>query len=133
MSEMKAALLYGDRDLRVQQIEKPQAGDNGVLVKVKAVGVCGTDLHAYKMGMFKEMSLPQADGSVLFGHEFAGDVVKIGSDVELDGIQLIADGRVDRKSLVTPTYPLSDAPSAFEAQIKTGETLKAVIHPWRAP
>jgi len=88
MSEMKAALLYGDRDLRVADIQKPAAGDNGVVIDVKAVGVCGTDLHAYKMGLFKEMSIPQADGSVLFGHEFSGDVVEMGPNTGLDDIKV---------------------------------------------
>ena len=58
--------------MRARDIPKPTAGDDGVLIKVKAVGVCGTDLH---------------------------------------------------------TYALADAAEAFEAQINTADTLKAVIKP----
>ncbi len=58
--------------MRATDIPKPTAGDDGVLIKVKAVGVCGTDLH---------------------------------------------------------TYALADATEAFEAQINTADTLKAVIKP----
>ncbi len=88
MGTMKAAVLYGDRDLRIVDIPKPQAPDNGVLVKIAGVGVCGTDLHTYKLGMFKEMSLPQKDGSILFGHEFAGDVVEIGDNAQVGNIRV---------------------------------------------
>ncbi|WP_162846044.1 zinc-dependent alcohol dehydrogenase [Seongchinamella sediminis] len=85
---MRAAVLHDLRDLRVQDVPIPAVGDDGVLVRVKAVGVCGTDLHTYKLGMFKEMTLPQEDG-VLFGHEFAGEVVAIGADA---GVADIAAG-----------------------------------------
>lgn len=59
-----------------------------LLVKVMGVGVCGTDLHTYKLGMFREMALPQDDGSILFGHEFAGDVVAIGEDAKVGDIRV---------------------------------------------
>ncbi len=80
---MKTAVLYGNRDLRVTHIPKPTAGDDGVLIKIKAVGVCGTDLHTYKLGMFKDMTLPEGDG-VLFVHEFAGDVADIALGAQLE-------------------------------------------------
>ena len=70
METMKAAVLHDVRDLRVVDVPKPSAGRDGVLVRVRTVGVCGTDLHTYKRGLFKEMSLPQEDG-VLFGHDLA--------------------------------------------------------------
>jgi threonine dehydrogenase-like Zn-dependent dehydrogenase len=86
MQTMKAAVLYGDRDLRVVDVPKAQAGDNGVMIRVKSVGVCGTDLHTYKLGMFREMSLPQEEG-ILFGHEFSGEVVEMGEHTGLEDIQ----------------------------------------------
>lgn len=87
METMKAAVLFGVRDLRVVDVPKAQAGDDGVLIKVDTVGVCGTDLHTYKLGMFKEMSLPQEDG-VLFGHEFAGEVAEIAPNARVEGIEV---------------------------------------------
>ena len=87
MEKMKAAVLYDVKDLSVVDVPKPTAGDDGVLIRVHAVGVCGTDLHTYKKGMFKEMSVPIEDG-VLFGHEFAGDVVGIGPGVDLVDIKI---------------------------------------------
>jgi 2-desacetyl-2-hydroxyethyl bacteriochlorophyllide A dehydrogenase len=85
METMKAAVLYDVRDLRVVDVPKAQTGDSGVLIKVNTVGVCGTDLHTYKLGMFKEMSLPTEEGA-LFGHEFAGEVVDIAPSAEVEGI-----------------------------------------------
>jgi threonine dehydrogenase-like Zn-dependent dehydrogenase len=82
---MKAAVLREAGDLRVVDVAKPSAGRDGVLVRVRAVGVCGTDLHTYKRGLFREMSLPQQDG-VLFGHEFSGDVVEIGPEARVDDL-----------------------------------------------
>ena len=81
---MKAAVLHDVRDLRVVDVPKPPVADDGVLIRVRTVGVCGTDLHTYKKGMFKEMSLPQEQG-VLFGHEFAGDIAAIGPQAQVDG------------------------------------------------
>lgn len=85
MDTMKAAVLYGDRDMRVIDVPRATAGDDGVLIRVDTVGVCGTDLHTYKKGMFKEMSLPRGEG-ILFGHEFAGEVVSIAPGANIEGI-----------------------------------------------
>ena len=87
METMKAAVLHGERDLRVVDVPKAQAGDDGVLVHVNSVGVCGTDLHTYKLGMFKEMCLPQEAG-LLFGHEFSGRVSAIGDNARVAGIKV---------------------------------------------
>jgi 2-desacetyl-2-hydroxyethyl bacteriochlorophyllide A dehydrogenase len=84
---MKAAVIYGPRDLKVVETAKPEPGPAGILVNVKAAGICGTDVHTYKNGIFKEMSLP-IDGGTLIGHEFAGDVVEIGPDVSVPDIKV---------------------------------------------
>lgn len=43
---MKAAVVYGINDLRLEEIEKPQIErDDQILVKIKAVGICGSDIH----------------------------------------------------------------------------------------
>jgi threonine dehydrogenase-like Zn-dependent dehydrogenase len=87
MATMKAAVLRDVRDLAIVDVPMPSAGTDGVLVRVRAVGVCGTDLHTYKLGMFREMSLPLAEGT-LFGHEFSGDVVEIGPQARAGGVKV---------------------------------------------
>lgn len=72
---MKAFQLVGKQNLQPVNLPEPEIGNNDVLLKIKKVGICGTDLHIYNGGM--TVPLP-----VVLGHEFVGDVVKIGSEVK---------------------------------------------------
>lgn len=72
---MKAAVFYGTKDFRVEDIERPEIEPADILVKVKACGICGSDLHAYKEGMFSRPGF-------VMGHEMAGEVVMVGSRVK---------------------------------------------------
>lgn len=81
---MKAAVYYGAQDIKVEDIEVPQIGPGDILVKVKACGICGSDLHSYQHGIFSR------PGWVM-GHEVSGEVVAAGEKVE--GIK-IGDGVV---------------------------------------
>lgn len=75
---MKAALLYGKDDLRIERIPVPQVGRGEVLVRVKAALTCGTDLKTFHRGSHVMIpSLPSP-----FGHEFAGVVEHVGEDVD---------------------------------------------------
>lgn len=69
---MRAALLHGVRDLRVTDVPLPEPGPDRVLLKVRAVGICGSDLHHYLEGAIGSTVAP--DPFVL-GHEFAAEVV----------------------------------------------------------
>lgn len=74
---MKALKLYGIRDIRYDgAAEEPQIRNDGdVKVKVKAAGICGSDISRYaKLG-------PYVPG-MIWGHEFAGEVVEVGPAVE---------------------------------------------------
>lgn len=75
---MKAAVFYGKRDLRIEEVKKPVPGYGEVLVKVHACGVCGTDVHIYEGD---EGAAPSPAGTVL-GHEFSGEAVEIGEGVK---------------------------------------------------
>ena len=76
---MKAARYYGIRDLRIEDVNKPELSPNGVVIKVKAAGICGSDLHPYKAGGLLESG--EAEPGLIMGHEFAGDVVEVGPNV----------------------------------------------------
>lgn len=73
---MKAAVYYGPGDIRLEGVERPAAGADGVVVRVRAAGVCGGDVHAYKQ---VPEDRPQA--VLAHGHENAGEVVEVGSNV----------------------------------------------------
>lgn len=72
---MKALAFYAKRDLRYEDVKDPVIEkDTDVIVKVKAVGICGSDIARYRsLG-------PYVPGNV-WGHEFAGEVVEVGSGV----------------------------------------------------
>ena len=75
---MKAAMLYGINDLRIEDVPKPQVDKGEVLVKVKAATTCGTDLKIFQRGYIeKVIRLP-----TVFGHEWAGEVVEVADDLE---------------------------------------------------
>lgn len=42
---MKAAITYGARDIRVEEIREPEIGDNDILLKVMTCGICGSFLY----------------------------------------------------------------------------------------
>ena len=74
---MKAAVFHGPRDIRFEEVEKPALEEGEVLVRVRACGICGSDLHTYRHGMFEEfLGLPVETGCIL-GHEFSGEVAEI--------------------------------------------------------
>jgi len=75
---MKAALLYGVKDLRIEDVELPKVEAGEVLVKVRAATTCGTDLKIFQRGYVeKVIKLP-----TIFGHEWAGDVVEVNKGLD---------------------------------------------------
>jgi len=70
---MRAVVFKGARDLVVEDVPDPVPGPHEVLVKVKNVGICGSDLHYYVHGL-----LPQG---YIMGHEVTGTVARVGSEV----------------------------------------------------
>ncbi len=84
---MLAARLYGPYDLKVEEVEKPSPIKNWVLIKVEAVGICGTDKAFYK-GTYK---LPKAP--LILGHEICGKVIEVGENVprEIIGKRVVTE------------------------------------------
>jgi L-iditol 2-dehydrogenase len=87
---MLAALLYDVKDIRVEEVELPKIGENDVLVQVKYCGICPSDLKYY-MGDRQPKAWP-----TIRGHEFSGEIVKIGSAVSLFkiGDRVVGHGRI---------------------------------------
>jgi 2-desacetyl-2-hydroxyethyl bacteriochlorophyllide A dehydrogenase len=74
---MKAVQIPKAMELVIQELEKPVIKNpEGVLVKVKRVGICGSDMHIY------HGTNPLATYPRIAGHEVAGEVVEVGSDVK---------------------------------------------------
>ena len=71
---MKAAVIYGPEDIRIEDRPIPKPGPDEVLIRIHACGVCGTD-DALNRGEYP------ATYPVIIGHEFSGEVVETGVDV----------------------------------------------------
>lgn len=88
---MLAAFLLAPSNVMVKECEVPKLSRGEVLINVRACGVCPTDLR-YVQGL--RLYLPLGDGSYgLTGHEWAGEVVEVGEDVEVlsAGDRVVAD------------------------------------------
>lgn len=86
---MKAVRFYGVGDVRVEDIAPIQPTSQQALVKIIYGGICGSDLHIYRKGMFVK-NIPET-----MGHEFIGRVVSVPEGSELHkGNIVIGDPRV---------------------------------------
>jgi len=74
---MTAAVLYGQEDVRIEQVPVPRAEAGELVVRVSAALTCGTDLKVFRRGYHAMMIQPPA----LFGHELAGVVAEVGEGV----------------------------------------------------
>jgi L-iditol 2-dehydrogenase len=74
-AENRAAVLYGVGDLRVEDHPMPEAGPNEVVVEIRAVGVCGSDVHYYQHGRIGDYVVR---APMVLGHESSGVVVDRG-------------------------------------------------------
>ncbi|RIW29181.1 alcohol dehydrogenase [Bacillus salacetis] len=72
---MKSAVVVEPNKVEIQNIDIPKTGDNEVLIKVKTVGVCGSDLHLFH-GTHAFRNPP-----AILGHEIAGEIVEVGEGV----------------------------------------------------
>jgi L-iditol 2-dehydrogenase len=76
MSENVAAVLHGPGDLRIGPHPMPAVGPQDVLVEIRSVGVCGSDVHYYEHGRIGDFVVHEP---LVLGHESAGVVVDRGT------------------------------------------------------
>jgi L-iditol 2-dehydrogenase len=75
----RAAVLTARQKLEIKTFPLRPIGDDEILVRVEACGVCGTDIHCYKNDPFKLIP-------VVLGHEGTGEVVQVGRAVAMDSV-----------------------------------------------
>jgi threonine 3-dehydrogenase len=63
----------------LQTVEVPKPGENDVLIKIKAASICGTDVHIFN---WDNWSANRIKPPLIYGHEFAGEIVEVGSGVK---------------------------------------------------
>ena len=71
------AMLTGPKKIEIQELPIPPLGDDDILVRVEGAGICGTDVHEWKMDPFGLIP-------VILGHEGTGEVVAVGKNVKTD-------------------------------------------------
>lgn len=84
---MKAAVLEDVKKLVVRSVADPVLTPRDVLIRVRAVGVCGTDLHLFSgHGNYnldaQGRKIPLAEHPQILGHEFSGEIVEVGREVK---------------------------------------------------
>jgi len=83
---MKAAVYYGDHDVRIEERAMPTRGEGEALIRVLRSGICGTDATEWRSGphLFPVDGTPHAltghVGPLILGHEFIGEVVEAGPE-----------------------------------------------------
>ena len=92
---MKALVLEEYRKMVYKDVPEPVAGDNDVLVKVRACGICGSDIHGY------DGSTGRRVPPLIMGHEASGIVARTGA-----GVKGWKAG--DRVTFDSTVYPLND-------------------------
>jgi L-iditol 2-dehydrogenase len=76
---LKSSFIYGPRDIRISEVPDAEPGPGEVLLEVRAVGVCGSDLHTYTLGNVGGVVAAQP---LILGHEAAGVIVALGPGVD---------------------------------------------------
>ena len=105
---MKAAILHGKENIRIEDITPPRLNPGEVRVRIEAALTCGTDLKVFKRGYHARMIVPPA----VFGHEMAGIVSEVAPPAPSDGGRMAArpgGGNLDWK-IGDRVVPANSAP-----------------------
>ena len=76
---MKSAVLTEPQEFELQDRPRPDPGPGEVLVAIRDVGICGSDVHYYERGRIGDYVV---ENSLILGHESAGEIVEVGDDVD---------------------------------------------------
>jgi len=79
---MKAAAFMGKKKIQLVDVDDAQAADDGVLIKVHACGICGSDIHVYNSDLLTEDSTKIIGDYRIIGHEFTGEIIEVGKEVQ---------------------------------------------------
>lgn len=75
---MKGLVIYPPHDLRLEDVITDPVGPSQLCVRVRAGGICGSDLHYYQHGGFGAVRIRQP---MVLGHEVSAEIAEVGADV----------------------------------------------------
>jgi threonine 3-dehydrogenase len=76
---MKALVKkHAKEGIWLEDMPEPEVGNNDVLVKIKKTAICGTDIHIYNWDEWAQKTIPVP---MITGHEYAGEIVELGSNI----------------------------------------------------
>lgn len=91
---MLTSVLTKPKSIELKRVDLPQPRPGQVLMRVTAVGVCGSDTHFYETGVIGDIVV---DGPIVLGHETAGEIVAVGEGVDA--------GRIGTQVAIEPQMP----------------------------
>lgn len=109
---MKAAVLYGPGQLKLEDLPTPLAGKGEIVIKVESCAICGSDVRIYHHG-HANIKLPQ-----IVGHELAGEVTAIG--------QGVTAFRVGDRVAVAPAIPCGECYYCRRGQQTVCDNLESI-------
>ena len=102
---MKAVVIHGPKDLRIEEREPLVAGPGEVEIAIQAGGICGSDLHYYNHGGFGAIRLKEP---MILGHEIAGTIKALGAGV--------AEFAIGDRVAVSPSKPCNSCIYCLKGQ-----------------
>lgn len=108
---MKAAYYQGNRTIKVGECRLRAPAADEVRINVAYCGVCGTDLHIFKGGMDKRVTMPQ-----VIGHEMSGEIAEVGAKVK--------DWSKGDRVVVRPLDPCGNCPACQAGHFHICHNLK---------
>lgn len=109
---MKVLSIYGKEDMRIEQLDKPKCIPNHAVIRMKACGICGSDLTAYR-GVNPTMKYP----IVGIGHEGVGEIVEL---LDIENTHFKIGDRV----VLEPYVPCLSCPMCEAGRLNNCENLK---------
>lgn len=111
---MKAAVFYGKHNIKIEEREYRKINENEILVKVKACGVCGTDIHIFN----GEEGSATVTPPIILGHEYSGEAVEIGKNVK--------DIKIGDRVVIDPNIYCGECENCRNGKKQLCENLKAL-------
>jgi len=116
---MKAAVLTAPGQFEIREIPRPRIEPEEILIRVKACGICGTDLRIFRHG-HRNIELP-----AVIGHEIVGRVEEVGSGIRAEELEYGPGTMV----MVTPGIPCGRCSNCLRGLFCTNKTSIAYHYP----